>query len=129
MRISDWSSDVCSSDLTFTVKAHNARGLSDASAASNPVTPTASSPAPYITATITPSPFHKDSVNGPNRQIDGPTAAGLEGSAPYTYRWEKIGGNDSIIVHDPTQAQVVLRSSGRSEEHTSELQSLMRTSY
>src|SRR3546814_15066491 len=28
------------------------------------------------------------------------------------YRWEKIGGNDSIIVHDPTQAQVVLRSSG-----------------
>src|SRR3546814_3731744 len=80
MRISDWSSDVCSSDL--------------------------------ITATITPSPFHKDSVNGPNRQIDGPTAAGSEGSAPYTYRWEKIGGNDSIIVHDPTQAQVVLRSSG-----------------
>src|SRR3546814_2294228 len=48
---------------TFTVKAHNARGLSDASAASNPVTPTASSPAPYITATITPSPFHKDSAS------------------------------------------------------------------
>src|SRR3546814_10680139 len=114
MRISDWSSDVCSSDL--------------------------------ITATITPSPFHKDSVNGPNRQIDGPTAAGSEGPAPYTYRWEQIGGNDSIIVHDPTQAQVVLRSSGlgtinvatlrvlvtdadgaqRSEEHQSELHSLMR---
>src|SRR3546814_8149663 len=126
-RISDWSSDVCSSDLSL-----NARGLSDASAASNPVTPTASSPAPYITATITPSPFHKDSVNGPNRQIDGPTAAGSEGSAPYTYRGEEIGGNDSIIDHDPTQAQGVLRSSGfgttkvRSEEHKTELPTLMR---
>src|SRR3546814_10905088 len=36
-----------------------------------------------------------------------------------------------IFVHDRTQArlQALRRSTGRSEEHTSELQSLMRTSY
>lgn len=97
---------------TFTVKAHNSRGLSAASAASNSVTPTASSPAPFITATITPSPFHKDTVNGVNKRILGPTAAGSAGKAPYTYRWEKIGGDNGITIEDPTQAQVVIRSSG-----------------
>src|SRR3546814_14178273 len=67
---------------------------------------------PRSTRTDTLLPYTTLFRSGPNRQIDGPTAAGSEGSAPYTYRWEKIGGNDSIIVHDPTQAQVVLRSSG-----------------
>lgn len=97
---------------TFTVQAHNSRGLSAASAASNSVTPTASSPAPYITASIAPSPFSRDTVNGSNKAIIGPTAAGADGTAPYTYRWEKIGGGSGITIDIPNQAQVGIRSSG-----------------
>src|SRR3546814_5223175 len=113
MRISDWSSDVCSSDL---VEARRA-----------PV-------APAVDA----------DVHAPDGAVAGPgQAADHQRAAPVGHRRLRAGaGDDRLHVHQPGEAprlavgqQVgVLRGllavvPGRSEEHTSELQSLMRISY
>src|SRR3546814_5799505 len=92
MRISDWSSDVCSSDLT-------------------------------------------------NRCCTGSCARPLwELHTSLHARWETISSNTKKNVYRPEQfgyrgkGQIFLvspskKACGRSEEHTSELQSLMRISY
>src|SRR3546814_9163100 len=97
MRISDWSSDVCSSDLT---PEHNF----GPAALSNgiKVTPLARRLAA-------------------ERSIDLATVAGS-------------GPNGRIVADDirdaePPVLQVSAAATSRSEEHTSELQSLMRISY
>src|SRR3546814_7021830 len=91
MRISDWSSDVCSSDLlpqdaSFTAQRQQATYCS-ATAAPKPISYAsgACSPATWCTSTIMPS-------------------------------------SPSVII-------TAITSRTRSEEHTSELQSLMRISY
>src|SRR3546814_9388091 len=97
MRISDWSSDVCSSDLAKTLKKKSdertmgAKSLSSVSAGAIP-------------------PSYK-------RVID--TAPYLSKSEEYdlSVRWRDHG--------DKRAADRIVRS----EEHTSELQSLMRISY
>src|SRR3546814_6456577 len=103
MRISDWSSDVCSSDLAWDAV----------------------------------SPF------------DGPEARAsftslLFAPAAYTARWQRVGDlapgiagvSAAVFADDGQEAQGIalmmrhaLETGERSEEHTSELQSLMRTSY
>src|SRR3546814_3048972 len=92
MRISDWSSDVCSSDLWFAVD-----------------------------------------VSG---ETVSRTAAGQwrEGAALNLERALKLGdemGGHIVTGHvDGVAAVIEVRGEGdRSEEHTSELQSLMRSSY
>src|SRR3546814_10838164 len=102
MRISDWSSDVCSSDLTLrdcTTEVETEHGLRNE--------------------------MLRDALTGlPNRiafseRLDGPEA---DGQAML---------ETAILVADLDRFSRINDSLGhlRSEEHTSELQSLMRISY
>src|SRR3546814_4210621 len=100
MRISDWSSDVCSSDL-----------------AASTVTPT--TPAPSAsTARASPSTAWPPCIPArTSRGRAGPTRAAASGAWPAT-----CGTRSSSGRHGGDRDR-------RSEEHTSELQSLMRISY
>src|SRR3546814_3544631 len=80
MRISDWSSDVCSSDLPARRTLVEPRGIA----------------------------------------VAAPMAPGVERLSPI--------GQPRTVRNGPTQS-VQRRIARRSEEHTSELQSLMRVSY
>src|SRR3546814_2584185 len=96
MRISDWSSDVCSSDLN----------VSDAANAA------------WLQAKCTPHPL--STWESPLRLKNPDVGNGL----PATYV--------AVRPHYPTLAAVrtfAQAQPGRSEEHTPELQSLMRISY
>src|SRR3546814_3304150 len=96
MRISDWSSDVCSSDLIIQsvpvwqlhIRDQNVRGK-----------------ATQQLATL------------------GNRACGFHLVAAPTQRFSDDGADRLIVIHHQ------YASLGRSEEHTSELQSLMRLSY
>src|SRR3546814_3655701 len=76
MRISDWSSDVCSSDLLF--------------------------------------------------ERNGTT---LLARAPVSFTTAALGGTIEVPGIDRKPCEIQIRPGVRSEEHTSELQSLMRSSY
>src|SRR3546814_5880637 len=99
MRISDWSSDVCSSDLESLSR----------------------QPARRITC------FHQAFIRALGRQL------------PFEQDEQEIGaagnGFQAMISHrldlarQPFPPLAVVRATFRSEEHTSELQSLMRISY
>src|SRR3546814_5860252 len=109
MRISDWSSDVCSSDLG--VRARRVHGL----------VPVEGGPEP------TPPVGHGPHVGGVRRQLGrrhervdrhlAGAGAGLGAMEPTIL---KLASSESTAWCLP---------SSRSEEHTSELQSLMRISY
>src|SRR3546814_6251923 len=100
MRISDWSSDVCSSDLTFIVGANG-------------------------------RPLTKESFG--NEFKSACKAAGVPGSAHGVRKIAATRAADN----GATEAQLMAifgwtdpkMAAHRSEEHTSELQSLMRISY
>src|SRR3546814_5367544 len=109
MRISDWSADVCSSDL----------GLAEGE------------------KVVASGQFLIDSeasLSGIEaRPIAGAAAAQVT-AKPATYetvgRIEKIEGNKITLSHQPVPAlNWPAMTMTRSEEHTSELQSLLRTSY
>src|SRR3546814_5980595 len=98
MRISDWSSDVCSSDL-----------LGDEALAEDAEFAAARRYAPSATlATL----GHAKARFGPFAVIDGATV--------------RMAGD--VTSATPRQF-AAMRAAFRSEEHTSELQSLMRISY
>src|SRR3546814_5291680 len=88
MRISDWSSDVCSSDLESPNLAARLQGLA-----------------------------------APDSVVIDATTHSLAGSA---FDCEDLGAQTMKGVMRPVAAWRVLRPRDRSEEHTSELQSLMR---
>src|SRR3546814_1894948 len=91
MRISDWSSDVCSSDLAFFDRLpHEARSFTTALPAFDAF----------------------------------PMALWSRHVAKY---WR--AHRDVVLGYGDTQGHMKLRRAIRSEEHTSELQSLMRISY
>src|SRR3546814_4159549 len=103
MRISDWSSDVCSSDLELE-QALRTRG---------------------------------DAVEVRNAGVSGETTQGGLQRLAFTLDGLPrkpdlvllgLGANDMLRGLDPAQSDRNLRAM-RSEEHTSELQSLMRISY
>src|SRR3546814_2376462 len=94
MRISDWSSDVCSSDLLL------AAGVSIQPSALAATKPSALNNLNTATSSSSPSVFSAASV-----------------ARSYSSRWALSASMSSIMVPF------------RSEEHTSELQSLMRISY
>src|SRR3546814_5759486 len=104
MRISDWSSDVCSSDLLLARAPSRCRqGLG--SECSCPVRPR-----------------HRA-----DRGADGADADLREGAAPLDRRRADQG---ACAYHRRRAARKYpARAAQRSEEHTSELQSLMRISY
>src|SRR3546814_1087300 len=95
MRISDWSSDVCSSDLPYT--------LPDLPYAYDALEPHIDAQTMEIHYTK----HHQTYINNLNAALEG---AGLPSD-------------------EPVEALVARLDTLRSEEHTSELQSLMRISY
>src|SRR3546814_8600090 len=111
MRISDWSSDVCSSDLVPGVTA----GIGGLAYAGIPTT-------------------HRDT----NSAVTFVTGHGLGGDVPDNLDWTALAKGSPVLVfymalkHLPeivARLRAAGRDGARSEEHTSELQSLMRISY
>src|SRR3546814_4419821 len=98
MRISDWSSDVCSSDL-LPIRAHSALIMQMA----------------FPPATIQ----DNEKLSMTNADSCGPSAKPPSCAA---------GIKTAALPPSSTVATVPMKY-GRSEEHTSELQSLMRISY
>src|SRR3546814_3807913 len=118
MRISDWSSDVCSSDL-----ASAAAGASVTAPARLPPTPHR---APFTR--LVPRLRLSDSAaiqrlsvdRRSQRRVDQPAIDHDRGAD------DVIAGAAGEVDRGPRH---ILRDADRSEEHTSELQSLMRISY
>src|SRR3546814_5319830 len=112
MRISDWSSDVCSSDLVSLVEDQESgapqRRL------------------PKLRFAMAAQPGYFDAEGRPQRGQWGEVAF-PEVSDPHAYALE-ISGEGLLPVYRNGDL-VVVTPTARSEEHTSELQSLMRISY
>src|SRR3546814_5767162 len=110
MRISDWSSDVCSSDLAGPGE-HVAAGADrpDVGAAAVGLTQPARKAAGIDGVHLEAAADHHGVARLGSRQV----AAHVQ--------LDPVGGGDRLTVHG--------RQGPRSEEHTSELQSLMRISY
>src|SRR3546814_6632634 len=120
MRIRDWSSDVCSSDLSG--------GGSIAVDGLNPM------PSAEMTAQQPSSSLLKSSLSilhwkysTLSTRSDGPgkVCSKARTSMPLRTAWRNI----SVPVFPPAPKTARGAASVRSEEHTSELQSLMRLSY
>src|SRR3546814_8460352 len=142
MRISDWSSDVCSSDLRQAAVTVQDRLNRFGDAVS-----------PNLVGTIArhqPNDYAADDRNGHHdrtkscvRDIDGISGEATEPEKVRGHRdeLEQQQGTESSTCanhkrhsgehqHSPVGAMIgKLMSFGRSEEHTSELQALMRNSY
>src|SRR3546814_9830861 len=111
MRISDWSSDVCSSDLPVLLQIDAGRAIGDAAGSIR---------------------FQEPWACGFDLQVAGVqgevatysfTRAGAGRCTPYTQGYARVQPNGLGIDVQ------LLKKDNRSEEHTSELQSLMRISY
>src|SRR3546814_6795566 len=107
MRISDWSSDVCSSDLLLVVQARHfrlQRHAADRAGAG---------------ADLAHFRMHRAGVGGAGQRRVG-----------FGIGWRKIFvGAGEEALKAASRTEVVVVAIVRSEEHTSELQSLMRISY
>src|SRR3546814_1788201 len=120
MRISDWSSDVCSSDLREGRRRRALRPEQRGRAA-----------ALGVGRQQAPRPADRDEA-GEAADVAAPDpldrAEGTEGG-----KARQGAGNGDTDGHGlqeaPAGAGIAIVPSGRSEEHTSELQSLMRISY
>src|SRR3546814_2721596 len=107
MRISDWSSDVCSSDLPAVGSRQRVEAFEHAT---DGVVRYARAAIGNIDAHATGFPLHRDVDHAATlREVDGIV--------------EQVG--DRL----PQQERLALHHHRRSEEHTSELQSLMRIPY
>src|SRR3546814_9415113 len=108
MRISDWSSDVCSSDLDCTAHERTSSVMLSHESAT-------------VRCSSTSAPGSATSPMAMTRSV---SARGLSVSSVTTERARFIATSRS-----PVRARRPSTSRSRSEEHTSELQSLMRISY
>src|SRR3546814_2586817 len=109
MRISDWSSDVCSSDLHVSMAAHGARRLLDMADNVSVVIGI------ELLAACQGIDFH------------APLKSSHALEAAHEHLRTRVPAlEDDRHFHPDMEAATALI---RSEEHTSELQSLMRTSY
>src|SRR3546814_2160214 len=114
--MSDWSSDVCSSDLAATTDVPTGRGQHVATVAADVDVGT------QLSASVV--------AHDPSRMTEvevSPSSTGLDGPT----RWER-----PMLLDDLSEGLFaavvwidVQDDEARSEEHTSELQSLMRISY
>src|SRR3546814_9530526 len=119
MRISDWSSDVCSSDLTAIDLAPSCTRRPTTVLTWSAFTDVNSWPVASVLALI--SPRIRRSTSGGARSIFRSYRSYFR-SFPISVTSEKPSVATSPVEHP-------CRSIRRSEEHTSELQSLMRISY
>src|SRR3546814_3977552 len=110
MRISDWSSDVCSSDLTSPI--FGQRRLSRAKRRRAHRELRSTSVSPPAKTKMPPGPG-----SGPTIGVDRISNVPITSKAMRTAGWERRLGRSGVT------------GAIRSEEHTSELQSLMRISY
>src|SRR3546814_7138689 len=106
MRISDWSSDVCSSDLAGFdgVQLHGANG--------------------YLI-----DQFLRDGSNGRDDDYGGPVENRIRLLREVTEALIGVWGKDRVGVRLSPNGDSQGVDDSKSEEHTSELQSLMRISY
>src|SRR3546814_7908228 len=114
MRISDWSSDVCSSDLVA-VRRRGLDALADAldtALAAPPPEPAGLSEASTVAEADAHDPANLRALQREARAMAATATLSESGSR----RWSHAA--DKVTLHPV-----------RSEEHTSELQSLMRISY
>src|SRR3546814_6391401 len=117
MRISDWSSDVCSSDLGIAGQQH---GVGD-----------------QVRGCVEVRCAHVPAINREEGNCDRPPMAASPGARPWSDRCRQsccAGRLRAPAVPARTPGPECIRGCGRcparrSEEHTSELQSLMRLSY
>src|SRR3546814_7080733 len=122
MRISDWSSDVCSSDLTRRDEDRVARRCGGDRRLNGKA---AAVGEPYGDTAVEIDRLDAFEAVGAVRGGERPGAA-VEGETVDV----EAGGDDRRVLTDPTDERVVAGAADeRSEEHTSELQSLMRNSY
>src|SRR3546814_2677506 len=109
LRISDWSSDVCSSDL--------------------------GSACPWDQSSARPLPLQEEGAMMPLKRVLPALilvvglAACTESKPPAPPTEQQIHSSDSAVATGEMGRHPYRCSDGRSEEHTSELQSLMRISY
>src|SRR3546814_6328020 len=114
MRISDWSSDVCSSDL------ERGHAINPRTSVSLPVTAAAAAIAGLTRCVRAPGPWRPTKLR---LLVEAQRSPAGTLSGFIARQAEQPGSRHS------RPASVKMRSSPRSEEHTSELQSLMRISY
>src|SRR3546814_8703029 len=114
MRISDWSSDVCSSDLV--VGTRMVFGSEDAHAADSPVKSRAMSAGDAVSTAVTATQSSTSSAPSSAR------SAALQRSS-------KLAESSERTIASSAWRRQVLCDPSRSEEHTSDIQSLMRISY
>src|SRR3546814_7017812 len=112
MRISDWSSDVCSSDL----QAARSRKATVRLPSCRTIEYRCYCRSSGWNCHLFPCQSPVAARKGRSCRV---------GSSQPVYRL----GNDAGVGNDATRAAGLDRRAGRSEEHTSELQSLMRISY
>src|SRR3546814_4343788 len=115
MRISDWSSDVCSSDLQFACRP------SAAARAARPQHPDGKTNSPMTvaeSAAMTPVPATPPGATAALVLADGTVFWGCG-----------VGATGSAVGEVCFNTAITGYQEIRSEEHTSELQSLMRISY
>src|SRR3546814_1052309 len=105
MRISDWSSDVCSSDLFDLASSRRA-------------------PASTSTGRI-----RFSTVSGSGLAVTMTLSRSLTWRSSCTASTAGAGAAPDVVVAPDGSAAPSLGAGARSEEHTSELQSLMRISY
>src|SRR3546814_7431285 len=123
MRISDWSSDVCSSDLSQVVTVDGEVKEPGLYPVTNQMTLMR-----VIASAKGLSEFAKQEQVVILRTVDNQRMAGLYDIAAIrqgAYADPAVYANDVVIIGDSPQRRLFRRS----EEHTSELQSLMRISY
>src|SRR3546814_5924303 len=122
MRISDWSSDVCSSDLRL-LGAQLEHLRDDAGVVV------------LVAAAVA---AHRSLVDAlaqgavgqlRQRRLAGGVEQGDDVLAVQPALLGLGGGGGDLLVGQPVKLGLVVDHHGRSEEHTSELQSLMRISY
>src|SRR3546814_9046766 len=129
MRISDWSSDVCSSDLDDTIAPHN---LARHTAADSDIGLSKAKSCAELGAMIYPAEPPTGIVEARiDAANDAEVRSAIESAELVVDATATLsaGRNLSVGEHAARTASVFFSPSGRSEEHKSELQSLMRITY
>src|SRR3546814_4237655 len=120
MRISDWSSDVCSSDLTKQFYLHVGRHIADFVEEDRAAVGRLEPALAGLERTGERALFMTEQLRFQKLARNGPAVDGDEARAPSRRRFVKAACDHFLAASG---------RAGRSEEHTSELQSLMRISY